>query len=48
MPSLLFPLAADDLTTLIEQIKALETKISQSDSQSRYRSTNREQLTLKS
>ena len=32
MPSLLFPLAADDLTTLIEQIKALETKISQSDS----------------
>ena len=32
MPTLLFPLAADDLTTLIEQIKALETKISQSDS----------------
>ncbi|WP_414624205.1 polyketide synthase [Calothrix sp. CCY 0018] len=32
MPILLFPLAADDLTTLIEQIKVLETKISQSDS----------------
>lgn len=32
MPTLLFPLAADDLTALIEQIKALETKIQQSDS----------------
>ena len=32
MPYYLFPLAADDLTTLIEQIKTLETKISQSDS----------------
>ncbi|MGB3641213.1 MAG: PfaB family protein [Rivularia sp. (in: cyanobacteria)] len=32
MPTLLFPLAADDLTTLIEQIKALETKIRESDS----------------
>lgn len=32
MPYYLFPLAADDLTGLIKQIKALETKIGESDS----------------